>query len=248
MKVTVKTVSDRITILENQKTRSLNEDFQLAVYRWALELKGGAEAAEAQLAELAKQEAVADVVPWNHPNEERTCDVWLRKFDLKPGELFYRPAPAADLAELVPDEISPDDAVKILADRYGEFGIDHHLCCDSFEVGANWRRSQILRNIEVSQNGETTPAAKVDSLGKSEVRTQNQALDEKRVDFIQSLAEDPALLSGKSGQLKYRFDQHWFAVDGCRETVTHYVARLRENGVVTHYAKSLYDFREDGEQ
>jgi len=52
MKVTVKTVSDRITILENQKTRSLNEDFQLAVYRWALELKRGEEAAEAKLTEL----------------------------------------------------------------------------------------------------------------------------------------------------------------------------------------------------
>lgn len=48
-------------------------------------------------------EPVADVVSWNHPVENRTCAVQLRRFDLLPGELFTAPpAPAADLAELVP--------------------------------------------------------------------------------------------------------------------------------------------------
>ncbi|MDH1088816.1 hypothetical protein N5C79_20145 [Pantoea brenneri] len=49
-------------------------------------------------------EPVADVVSWNHPVENRTCAVQLRRFDLLPGELFTAPpAPAADLAELLPD-------------------------------------------------------------------------------------------------------------------------------------------------
>lgn len=59
---------------------------------------------EAKLAELEKQEPVADIVAWSHPHEERTCDIRLRKYDLKPGALFYRPAPAINLAELVPPE------------------------------------------------------------------------------------------------------------------------------------------------
>lgn len=49
-------------------------------------------------------EPVADVVSWNHPVENRTCAVQLRRFDLLPGELFTAPpAPAADLADLLPD-------------------------------------------------------------------------------------------------------------------------------------------------
>lgn len=55
------------------------------------------------LAALTAQ-PVADVVSWNHPVENRTCAVQLRRFDLLPGELFtVPPAPAADQAELVPD-------------------------------------------------------------------------------------------------------------------------------------------------
>jgi len=240
MKVTTKTVQDRITILENQKTISLTEEFTLNVFRWALVQQDRAQIAEAKLAELEKQEPVAVVdiqrgrgdgkkfvLVYTGAGHALVDDVY---------QLFTRPAPAVDLDDLVPDakpEHTPGDHTDSIT----------HWC-----AGWNSCRAATLRNIEVSKNGETTPTAKVDSLGKSEVRTQNQALDEKRVEFIQSLAEDPALLSGKSGLLKYKFDQHWFAVDGCRETGTHYVARLRENGVVTHYAKSLYDFREDGEQ
>lgn len=87
---------------------------------------------------------------------------------------------------------------------------------------------------------------------------EERELDAKRIAFITSLADDTApqqfhslagsAENGKKGHLKYRFDQHWFAVDGCRETATHYVARLLENGVVTHYAKSLYDFRPENQE
>lgn len=45
-------------------------------------------------------EAVADVVAWSSPNEERTCDVRLHRHDIKPGPLYTaQPAPVS-----VPDE------------------------------------------------------------------------------------------------------------------------------------------------
>ncbi|WP_343446508.1 hypothetical protein [Enterobacter hormaechei] len=41
-------------------------------------------------------EPVADVVAWSHPNEERTCDVRLRRHDISPGPLYTAPpAPVA---------------------------------------------------------------------------------------------------------------------------------------------------------
>lgn len=38
-----------------------------------------------------EQQPVADIVEWNHPGEERACDVRLRRFDLKPGPLYLHP-------------------------------------------------------------------------------------------------------------------------------------------------------------
>lgn len=43
------------------------------------------------------QEPVADAVAWSHPNEERTCDIRLRRHDVKPGPLYAAPQPAAEL-------------------------------------------------------------------------------------------------------------------------------------------------------
>ncbi|MEG6142709.1 DUF551 domain-containing protein [Enterobacter kobei] len=45
-------------------------------------------------------EAVADVVAWSSPNEERTCDVRLRRHDINAGPLYT--APPAPVS--VPDE------------------------------------------------------------------------------------------------------------------------------------------------
>ncbi|HFZ2384270.1 TPA: DUF551 domain-containing protein [Citrobacter freundii] len=45
-------------------------------------------------------EPVADVVAWSSPNEERTCDIRWRRFDLAPGPLFA----VAQPAPVVPDE------------------------------------------------------------------------------------------------------------------------------------------------
>ena len=36
-------------------------------------------------------EPVADVVPWSSSNEERTCDIRWRRFDVAPGPLFRAP-------------------------------------------------------------------------------------------------------------------------------------------------------------
>ncbi|MGG1954320.1 hypothetical protein [Enterobacter cloacae] len=50
-------------------------------------------------------EAVADVVAWSSPNEERTCDVHLRRHDIKPGPLY-----AAPPAQAVPEVYNIGDA------------------------------------------------------------------------------------------------------------------------------------------
>ncbi len=63
-------------------------------------------------------------------------------------ELFLRPAPAADLAELVPDEITHADAPELqeIASSAQAIGIKGAYA--GFAVGANWMRAAILRNIE----------------------------------------------------------------------------------------------------
>ncbi|MES3563000.1 DUF551 domain-containing protein [Enterobacter hormaechei] len=50
-------------------------------------------------------EPVADVVAWSHPNEERTCDVRLRRHDISPGPLYT--APPAPVS--VPAAMEMDD-------------------------------------------------------------------------------------------------------------------------------------------
>lgn len=62
--VTEQTVRDRIALLENQEARSINETHTLAMLRWGIEQQQRAEAAEAKLAELEKQEPVA----WRDPS------------------------------------------------------------------------------------------------------------------------------------------------------------------------------------
>ncbi|HDR2381317.1 TPA: hypothetical protein QCH82_004165 [Enterobacter kobei] len=52
--------------------------------------------AEIALASLEAEE-VADVVAWSSPNEERTCDVRLRRHDINAGPLYTAPpAPVSD--------------------------------------------------------------------------------------------------------------------------------------------------------
>jgi len=69
-------------------------------------------ALEAMRIALASLEAepVADVVAWSSPNEERTCDVRLRRHDIKPGPLYaILPAPVVPNGwVLVPVEPTED--------------------------------------------------------------------------------------------------------------------------------------------
>lgn len=60
---------------------------------WGLERYGLYPRQLAALKELRERrkdatEPVADVVPWSSPNEERTCDIRWRRFDVAPGPLF----------------------------------------------------------------------------------------------------------------------------------------------------------------
>lgn len=50
-----------------------------------------AERAELQERRKADSEPVADVVVWSSPNEERTCDIRWRRFDVAPGPLYTAP-------------------------------------------------------------------------------------------------------------------------------------------------------------
>ncbi len=58
----------------------------LQIRNWSIEL----ELARIALASL-EAEAVADVVAWSSPNEERTCDIRMRRHDIKPGSLYTAP-------------------------------------------------------------------------------------------------------------------------------------------------------------
>lgn len=103
-----------------------------------------AEAAEAKLAELEKQEPVA----YTDAEEMETlrkgtfadmftpCDAY--KSDPQWIPLFTRAAPAADLAELAPEEVTRNDAPCHL-DAFG---------ADCWVSGANWMRAAMLQNIK----------------------------------------------------------------------------------------------------
>lgn len=68
-------------------------DEELDQLIWGLERYGLYPRQLAALKELRERrkdatEPVADVVPWSSPNEERTCDIRWRRFDVAPGPLF----------------------------------------------------------------------------------------------------------------------------------------------------------------
>lgn len=49
----------------------------------------------------ASREPVADVVAWNKPGEERTCDIRWRRFDVAPGPLYASARPAPVIMDFV---------------------------------------------------------------------------------------------------------------------------------------------------
>lgn len=71
-------------------------DEELDQMIWGLERYGLYPRQLAALKELrelkkAKGEPVADVVAWSSPDEERTCDIRWRRFDVAPGPLYAAP-------------------------------------------------------------------------------------------------------------------------------------------------------------
>lgn len=67
-----------------------------------------AELARIALASL-EAEAVADVVAWSSQNEERTCDVRLRRHDIKPGPLYTAPPATVSVPAALDNDIDSDD-------------------------------------------------------------------------------------------------------------------------------------------
>ncbi|HCM9298617.1 TPA: hypothetical protein N5L53_004844, partial [Enterobacter asburiae] len=108
------------------------------------------ELARIALASL-EAEAVADVVAWSSQNEERTCDVRLRRHDIKPGPLYT--APPAPVS--VPDAMEMDDDF--------DSAFEHGKA-----VGWNAYRAAMLQGAENAESRctiKTAPA--LDSLTKN---------------------------------------------------------------------------------
>lgn len=121
--------------------------------RW-LTQKQRAEAAEAKLAELEKQEPVwwldvsVELPPETYPGRYRNDlpEAYLNCVKTAGGiPLFARPAPAADLAELVPD-------AKAIRKEAGSYAPVYSLQEQQLFIdGATWLSAAILRNIEEAE-------------------------------------------------------------------------------------------------
>ncbi|WP_259565725.1 hypothetical protein [Enterobacter sichuanensis] len=99
------------------------------------ELEEELELARIALASL-EAEAVADVVAWSSPNEERTCDVRLRRHDINPGQLYT--APPAPVS--VPDELSREE--------YKRRFMEEDNFDDTFRGGRNACRAAMLQGAD----------------------------------------------------------------------------------------------------
>lgn len=113
-----------------------------------VDMTARAEAAEAKLAELEKQEPAAFTSEfyWQKLNESGLVNCWLRNDNRDPDfnvRLFTRPAHAVSLANLVPDEIKITVTEGI---RHGV--IDGKIVNPHRADGYNECIAAILRNIE----------------------------------------------------------------------------------------------------
>ena len=83
----------------------------------------------------ASKKAVADVVAWNKPGEERKCDIRWRRFDVAPGPLF---AASPLQAVTVPDEVTFDQAMLMA------YGLTP---AEAFQKAWNHLRGKILKSV-----------------------------------------------------------------------------------------------------
>lgn len=137
----------KVVMLPDEDGQWLNKTSVAEAFR---ELERRAEAAEVKLAELEKQEPVAMRYRWapphmKMPDGSQFYGEWKMVADpeiANPGKdyervnLYTQPAPAVDLAELVPDELTPKQASR----SYGGEVV-------GYRDGFNACRDAILRNI-----------------------------------------------------------------------------------------------------
>lgn len=101
--------------LENVKA------LELAVVQSAFKEVRPAIEIDLELARIAlaslEAEAVAEVVAWSHPSEERTRDIRWRRFDVAPGLLYAAPpAPA----------VMKDHQIRELVNKLRDVAIQYH--------------------------------------------------------------------------------------------------------------------------
>lgn len=140
-------------------------------------LEQNAQAAEAELAERDKQEPVACKKRlvnhrsgiehhWTYHGEvDKASQGDIFRVEVVP--LYARPAPALNLADLVPDEISLNKAVEAVSN------LSHESLVGSYQDGWDSCRAAILRNIEEAN----IPAEKVGSVADTEVQAGSEASD-----------------------------------------------------------------------
>ncbi|HIC8803567.1 TPA: hypothetical protein ACW720_003532 [Enterobacter asburiae] len=97
------------------------------------------ELARIALASL-EAEAVADVVAWSSQNEERTCDVRLRRHDIKPGPLYTAPPATVSVPAALDNDIDSDD----------------HPLLWSYNNGWNAYRAAMLQGADGALTNEDT--------------------------------------------------------------------------------------------
>lgn len=142
---------------EASETMLVEVESVLAAVEAFREMHHRAEAAEAQLAELAKQPPVAwqcDAHGLMQTEDKEQATRWIKK-GWKVWPLFTRPAPAADLAELVPS-IEALRAEFEEVERKSDDGFNLHRYDTVYaddETQERWDlwlscRAAILKNIE----------------------------------------------------------------------------------------------------
>lgn len=139
---------------------------------WYVKMKTRMLAAEAKLAELVKQRPVGKQyrVSAKGNNSATEWSLWhdgdgdqfKNSYDVETREVYDRPAPAVNLADLVPQKMT--NPHQIAAE-----GTGWNDCIDA-----------IIRNIEEATNGQAIPAAKVGSVADTEVQagSDKEASDE----------------------------------------------------------------------
>ncbi|EAY2117846.1 hypothetical protein AII44_05660 [Salmonella enterica] len=99
-------------------------------------------------------EPVADVVAWSSPNEERTCDIRLRRHDIAPGPLYTTPpAPVVD-SEPVAWWTGPEPTPT------GEIESIHDHETGSHIIPLYHSRAAMLQAEPVSNSDELPPSIK----------------------------------------------------------------------------------------